>query len=334
MTRSRDATGRMGADPASVPGPQVSVILPTYRRPAFLERAIASVERQSLQAWDLIIVDDNHAESRERRDTEAVVARFASDGRIRYVQHARNLGGGAARNTGIRTATTPFVAFLDDDDEWHPTKLERQLARILASPSNVGLVYCRVRKIETATGRESMTRTDGRSHSVRQLLMSNTIGSTSCILCRVDALHAVGLFDETLPSRQDIDLYVRLAERYAFAFVDEPLVTFYRHDEASISTNIEASIRAHQLFLAKHRDRIEADPEVLRVRLQELGRLLVWAKRYPEARSVFLRAWRLRPTSIGVTIGLAMTFAPARMILRAPKRALDRMRSRGLARHR
>lgn len=303
------------------------MIVPTYRRPAFLERAIGSVKRQTIRTWELIIVDDNEAGSRERRGTEAVMAHYVDDARIRYVQHAQNLGGGAARNTGIRAAKSPLVAFLDDDDEWHPTKLERQLELLAASAPEVALVYCRVRTVNVATGHESMTETDGKSHGVRQLLIRNTIGSTSCILCRVAALHAVGLFDETLPSRQDVDLYVRLAERYAFAFVDEPLVTFYRHDEPSIGTNYEASIRAHRLFLTKHRVRIESDPEVLYVRLHELGRLLVWAERYPEARVVLLEAWRLRPMSFAASARLAMTFGPSRMLLRAMKRMLGRLRS-------
>jgi len=312
--------------------PRVAIVVPTFRRPQFLERAVASVRAQTVASWELIIVDDNDPESAYRRDTEAAVERLDDRSRIRYVRHDRNRGGGAARNTGIRAATAPYVAFLDDDDVWYPTKLERQLAVIEAAPEQVALVYCPFKMVNLITGREVVRRTDGNSHSVKDLLRRNTVGTTSCVLCRTSALHDVGLFDDALPARQDQDLFLRLAERYEFRYVDEVLVTMYLHGRPRISTDSEGSIRAHELFHRKHKALIDADPDVLRVMHHQLGKHLLTATRYAEARTVLLQAWRARPLDLTVLARLAMTFALPRACARPALWARARVRRARYAR--
>lgn len=300
--------------------PHVSVVVPTYRRPEFLGRAIASVAEQTVSSWELIIVDDNPPESSARSETRAIASSYASDKRIRYICHDENRGGAAARNTGIRLATAPYVAFLDDDDEWHPTKLERQLECLENSPNQTALVYCRTRLVDVVTGSETVQRIDGRSHAVKDLLVQNTIGSTSCVLCRVEAVQDVGMFDETLPARQDQDLYLQLALRYEFAFVDAVLVTVYIHDHPRISTDFAGSVAAHDLFYEKYRPRIEADPHVVRIMRHQQGKHLVAAQRYREARTLLTQAWLAKPSDLAVLTRLAMTFSLARWFVGPIKR--------------
>ena len=91
---------------------QVSVIIPTYRRPEFLRKAIESVLRQTFRDFELIVVDDFSG-----GNTSEVVRTF-TDTRIRFVQHKTRRGGAVARNTGIGKAQGKYIAFLDDDDEW------------------------------------------------------------------------------------------------------------------------------------------------------------------------------------------------------------------------
>ncbi|MBA3891755.1 MAG: glycosyltransferase family 2 protein [Gemmatimonadaceae bacterium] len=284
----------------------MSVVIPTYARPVFLTRAIASLQAQTLDAWELIVVDDNGAGKPDRVETEALMATHAADERIRYVAHERNRGGAAARNTGIELASATLVGFLDDDDEWHPDKLAAQVACLEAADESVALVYCRALVAEEGTPRTRTWETDGASHTLPHLLKRNTIGSTSCVLCRREALVAVGGFDERMPSKQDIDLYVRLAQRYEFAFVDRALVTRHLHAGDSISKNLEGSVVAHRLFYEKYRSHIDALPEVLHHRLASLGKVLVQAGHLGEARSVLWRAWRLRPLTVDVPVHLAM----------------------------
>lgn len=299
---------------------RVSVVLPTFRRPAFLARAIASVQLQTLTDWELLVIDDNDADTDDRLATERTMERYAGEPRIRYVRHARNSGGAAARNTGICSARAPWIAFLDDDDEWHPGKLARQLAALRASEDTVALVYCRVLQRHTATGAERPWRTDGRSHTARDLLIRNNIGTTSCVMCRADALREVGMFDETLRSRQDVDLYIRLADRYPFAFVDATLVTMNLHGHGRITTDVDATVDAHQRFYQKYRERIDGDPEVKAARLEAVGLVLLDGGRRLEARAYLQSAWRLHPTNRYVLQRLLLTYEPLSSLARLVRR--------------
>ncbi len=116
--------------------PTVSIVLPTYNRAHLLPRAIASIEAQTFQDWQVIVVDDGSTD-----DTAAVVRSFAArlGDRLRYIVRP-NGGCGAARNTGIDAADGEFVAFLDSDDEFLPTKLARQVELFRLHPQ-LGLVY-------------------------------------------------------------------------------------------------------------------------------------------------------------------------------------------------
>src|SRR5258705_13939604 len=100
---------------------QVSVVIPTHNRSEFLRSAIASVLGQTYQDFELIVVDDASTDS-----TAEVVVSF-NDSRIKFIRHQTNQGGSAARNTGIRASKCDYIAFLDDDDEWSPRKLSKQV---------------------------------------------------------------------------------------------------------------------------------------------------------------------------------------------------------------
>lgn len=100
---------------------------------------------QTYRDWELIVVDDA-----SRDDVAGALARAGSDPRIRLIRHAANAGASAARNSGIAAARARFVAFLDADDGWHPTKLERQVAAVLTR-SDPDLVFCVTRSIVNLT---------------------------------------------------------------------------------------------------------------------------------------------------------------------------------------
>lgn len=283
-------------------GRVVSIVLPTFKRSERLERAIASVVGQSYGDWELLVVDDNDPASEHRLQTERYLNRLADDARIVYLKHDCNRGGAAARNTGIEHASGEFVAFLDDDDEWAPRKLERQVARLASAPPTVAMIYCGYRKVYAETGRESVELPDERKHTLASLLKENGIGTTSTILCRRVALLEVGMFDADLPSRQDVDLYVRLARSYRFAFVPEALVTWYRHEGEAIGKNRERSITAHRRFLRKYRDDLVRHPDAYSHRLLRLGILLLNQERLTAARQSFIQSWRVAPTNVAALL--------------------------------
>ena len=306
---------------AGASAPKVSVVLPTYRRPEMLERALRAVFEQTLQDWELIVVDDNGAGSEAQVRTADVIQAHAGERRLAYVVHEENRGGGAARNTGIARARGAYVAFLDDDDAWDPDKLAMQAACLDEADERVALVYCRSRVVDESTGAVTPWRTDGASHTLRDLLRKNTIGSTSLVMGRRDALLDVGAFDERLPAKQDVDLYVRIAQRYEIAFVDRTLHTVYRHDGSSIGKDLGGKIRAHELFFEKYRAQIESLPEVHHYRLVAIAKLYAASGRYRDARTALARVGRLRGFDGRAWIAVAL----ASRALRLPVRVLGRV---------
>ena len=219
--------------------PLVSVVIPTYNRAGLIRETIESVRRQTYARWELIVVDDGSTD-----DTETVLGRV-TEGRIRYVSQA-NAGQGAARNRGVAAAAGELLAFLDSDDQWHPGKLESQVALFARRP-DTGLVYADafIRGDDGMKGRhfERVRPHDG--NVVQALLRSNFV-VTSTVAVRRRLVEAVGGFDEdpALRNVEDYDLWLRLAPTTCFASLCEPLAT-YRVHPGNTSRNARATLRAH-----------------------------------------------------------------------------------------
>src|SRR5215475_868787 len=115
--------------------PKVSVIIPTHNRAEFLRSAITSVLNQTFQDFEIIIIDDA-----SKDHTQEVIANF-NDARIKVIYNQVSKGAAGARNIGIMNSSSEYTAFLDDDDEWLPEKLQIQNCFLDDSPSEVGGVY-------------------------------------------------------------------------------------------------------------------------------------------------------------------------------------------------
>ena len=123
----------------------VSVIVPTYRRPDRLRRALDSINAQTYNNSEIIVVDDNSPEDEYRKETETFIRQYSSSLPLKYVRMAQNEGGAMARNRGISEAAGTFITFLDDDDEYLPDKIEKQINKFDVSQfSHLGLVYCQI----------------------------------------------------------------------------------------------------------------------------------------------------------------------------------------------
>ena len=130
----------------------------------------------------------------------------------------------AARNCGIRAARGEYVAFLDSDDLWVPTKIEKQVSLIEQSP-RIGVVFCVVRRLDLQSGASQLRpcRSDVRGDIRRKLLHRNCVtGSASAVLVRRECFAAVGLFDETLRSAEDWEMWIRISRQFHFDYVPEP----------------------------------------------------------------------------------------------------------------
>lgn len=197
---------------------KVSVIIPTWNRAHCLASAIDSVCRQTHPASEILVIDDGSTD-----DTgQLVTARFPD---IHYHYQA-NHGVSHARNTGIRLASSDWIALLDSDDRWHPDKLERQAHALQKNPHHR---ICHTDEIWIRNGRRvNPMRKHAKhgGHVFRHNLPRCAI-SPSTVVIRKDLLQAIGNFDEQLPACEDYDLWLRLCARHPVLHLDEALVTRY-----------------------------------------------------------------------------------------------------------
>lgn len=245
-------------------GTGISVVIPTYNHGAFLDEALASVFAQSAPALEVIIVDDGSID-----DTAEVLRRHA--GRIRVIQQT-NRGVAAARNAGAAVATRELIAFLDADDAWLPSKLERQLSRFVADPA-LGLVHCGVEEIDQH-GRRLRSRLDGMEGWVAQEMLlfrrAVILGGGSATVVRRAVFEEVGGFDESMSTSADWDLYYRIARRYRVGFVPEVLVRYRVHD-GNMHMNVHGM--ASDMLRAYAKAFSETDPALPGLRRHAYGRL-------------------------------------------------------------
>jgi len=232
--------------------PQVSVIIPSYNHARYLPEAISSVLAQTFTDWEAIIVDDGSTDN-----TAEVVAQF-TDPRIRYI-HQENRGLSGARNTGIRAAQGDYLAFLDADDEWEPTFLQRCLDALASNGALAG-VYTLARFMDE-TGKV-LPRFNSEAPSggaFRERILQGGCFPVHAALVRADVVRAVGLFDTRLTSVEDWDLWLRISERYPMRGIAEPLVR-YRVYPGSMSTNAARMHANRMAVLAKHFGPPEGEP--------------------------------------------------------------------------
>ena len=273
----------------SQPLPTVSVVIPTYNRARFIEKAINSVFQQTYSDIEVIIVDDCSSDN-----TEQVIGAL-TDPRVRYIRHHVNKGAPAARNSGIRAAEGDYIAFLDSDDEWLPEKLEKQLAVMKESPFEPELVSTGLNILNARGNIRQVLIPDPswRGHVYHKFLDKN-LGCTSATLVKKTCFDSIGLFDESLPAYQDNDLWLRIAKRYPVDFVAEPLTYFYEHDGERITKNLDARIQGRNAVFGKIEDDLKQYPEKLARFHYETGALHFDHKNLKEGRKYMLKSLRTR----------------------------------------
>jgi glycosyltransferase involved in cell wall biosynthesis len=218
--------------------PRVSVVMAAYNYGQYIAQAIQSVIDQTFTDWELIVVDDGSTD-----DTCEVVQQFLSDSRIHY-HRQENRGQPQAKNEGIKLSRGSLVAFLDADDAWLPTKLEKQIILFRQDP-NLGVAYTSLYFMDP-TGmimfreKREMVRGD-----VLQKTLIRNVSPFCSSIVRREVFDDVGLFDESIPLAIDYELWLRVALKYCFDYVDEPLL-LYRTGHANLSRR---SVERRQLVL-------------------------------------------------------------------------------------
>jgi len=227
----------------------VSVIIPTRNRLEFLKAALASVYCQSYKAIEIIVIDEQSSD-----DTPAFLQQEYTEGKLRFIRNEEPKGAANARNIGIAAALGTFIAFLDDDDEWMPQKIEKQVA--LFADEEVGLVYTGIELVYEDMGFSYQSLPDISGRVFNQLLIENRIGVTSSVMIR-GIVAKEFMFDVALPARQDYELWLRISRKWKVAGVREPLAKIYaRNTLKRITSDIGNYERSIAYINEKYKDDI------------------------------------------------------------------------------
>ncbi len=229
--------------------PTVDIITPAYNAAKFLPTAIESVITQTFQDWRILLIDDGSTD-----DTEAVVAPYIErlGSKLLYVKQP-NGGLPAARNAAIRASSAEYLALLDADDIWLPSRLAESLKSFMNDP-NVGLSYGFVSRIDQ-NGSIIDTFTNPQKHGqgwiAPYIYMRMVDLPCPTIMFRKRCVDVVGYFDETLKATEDRDLWLRIAIK--FKVVLAPcLIAYYRTSPASMTTDPYRMLSAQLQFIKKH----------------------------------------------------------------------------------
>lgn len=205
----------------------VSIVIPTYKRPDIIVRAVESALSQSYPNIEIIVVDDNDPSFPERKSTEKVMEQYSNNPKVMYIQHERNKNGSAARNTGWKHAHGEYITYLDDDDELSPQKIEKQVDCLESLDDSWGACYTAYHIIRPdGSILRSANHIEGNVY-VKALMRTMYVGSGSNLLLRKSAVDSVGGYDERFKRNQDIEFMTRIFERYKLAFVNQDLLLIH-----------------------------------------------------------------------------------------------------------
>ncbi|MDM9381603.1 glycosyltransferase family A protein [Chlorogloeopsis sp. ULAP01] len=222
--------------------PKVSIIIPAYNAMTYLPETVESVLRQTFTDFEVLIVDDGSSDQIVQWVSEL------EDPRVKLISQ-ENQGVSLARNTGIAYAQGEYVAFLDADDLWTPTKLEKQVICLDQNPS-VGLVHTWMALIDCkgkSNGRVMTSNAEG--NTWQQLLEKNMVACSS-VMVRRCCLQNVGGFEPHLNFAEDWDMWIRISAHYHFAVIKEALY-YYRQVPNSLSKNIRVLEQAFLFVIEK-----------------------------------------------------------------------------------
>ena len=205
--------------------PTVSVIIPTYNRPQYIGRAIESALAQTLQDVEIIVVDDG-----SQPPAREIVSRYEANAQgvpVRYLYLQPNQGPSAARNAGLREARGEYVAFLDDDDRWHPEKLARCVEALRKHPE-AGWVYHRIESVDAERGPILSFPAVVTGRTYRDLF-KQFYAFPATVVMRRECLETVGVFDASFRLNEDYEFFLRLARGYPHVGLPQVLCTMQRH---------------------------------------------------------------------------------------------------------
>jgi glycosyltransferase involved in cell wall biosynthesis len=223
--------------------PKVSVIIPAYNAMRYLPKTLDSVLQQTFVDFEVLIINDGSS------DTIIEWGAKITDTRVQLITQS-NQGVSAARNTGIALAQGEYIAFLDADDLWEYTHLDKQVS-YLNNHYEIGVVYTWTQLIDESdrvTGRIFASHAEGMIW--QELLENDVISTGSSAMVRRYCLENIGGFDTELAHAEDLELWLRIARQYPIGVIKEPL-TMYRQHPHNTTKNREKMLHGLRMVFEK-----------------------------------------------------------------------------------
>lgn len=219
-------------------GQRVSVIIPTYKRETkYLLRAIKSIKDQIYKNTEIVIVDDNPPDSEYRQKIMEFMKRYEDDSDVVYIMNPKNVGGSLARNNGINTATGDFITFLDDDDEYLPEKVEKQLKFMLEHNCDMSFTDLKLvndSKVVVDYREYSSLKNFDKMSLLKYHIMRHLTG-TPTFMYKAEKLKQIGGFEDAKMG-QEFYLMLKCIEKdLNICYLADCDVIAYRHSDGGIS---------------------------------------------------------------------------------------------------
>lgn len=300
--------------------PRVSAIIPTYNRRELVQRAIDSALAQTLPPEEIVVVDDGST------DGTGDVLRARYGHRITYLWQP-NAGVSAARNAGMSQARGDLFALLDSDDLWSPEKTERQCAYLDAHPG-IGMVVCDVARMDAdGTPYDFFRRRDVIPNDgwvIGDILMNPALVPASAMLRR-EVFADVGGFDTTLRTAEDLDFFLRVAQRWQVGVTEGAMVRAMRGHEglSAEATTYDDYVRVMERAVADSATTVDdaTRQRALAAAYVRNARGFMLRGRWRDACSLAARAWRMAPDAAARRDALQLAgFAIRRLAVRTLRR--------------
>jgi glycosyltransferase involved in cell wall biosynthesis len=245
----------------------VTVIIPTFNRAHLIPQTIASLQQQTYPDWQAFIVDDGSTDT----TPDLIPSLCAADPRLHYVPQPNAGRPSIARNHGARLASTPLLAFLDDDDLWFPEKLAKQVS-IFEQQPDIHLCFTLMQRFGARADIWPDPHTTSPRPSLHTLLQGNCIPCSS-VMMRRDTFRAVGGFDEVPALRvcEDYDLWLRTLHQFPNSLLLLPeILLHYREHPQGISRDQSKEITGLSFIYERAQRDWAVPPSSLKTPLKNL----------------------------------------------------------------
>lgn len=231
--------------------PRVSVVIPTYKRETkYLLRAINSIKNQTYKNTEIVIVDDNPPDSEYRKSTIKFMKQYSNDPNVIYYINEKNMGGSLARNNGIEAATGEYITFLDDDDEYLPHKVEKQLNFMLNQECDMSFTDLKLvndNKVVVDYREYSNINSFDKQALLKYHIMRHLTG-TPTFMYKADKIKDIGGFEDAKVGQEFYLMLKSIENNLRISYLPACDVIAYRHSDGGISQGNNKIIGENALY--------------------------------------------------------------------------------------